>query len=59
MPDRLEKRGPAGEIWPSFTVLASEMYDPLRGAPRFAAIVRRIGLDVPTLTSPHGGRLTK
>ena len=31
-------------------------YDPIRATPRFAAIVRQLGLDVALFTSPNGGR---
>jgi len=31
-------------------------YDPVRASPRFAAIVRSLGLDVALFTSPNGGR---
>ena len=36
--------------------LALRRYDPLRASPRFAAIVRKLGLDVALFTSPTGGR---
>ena len=51
-----ERATGAGEIWAVFNPLASAMYDPLRGSPRFAALIRRIGLDERALTSPNGGR---
>jgi serine/threonine-protein kinase len=56
--DALERATAAGEIWVSFNPLASPLYDPVRGSPRFAALVRRTGLDERTLTSPQGGRTT-
>jgi len=31
-------------------------YDVLRGSPRFAAIVHKLGLDVALFTSANGGR---
>ena len=31
-------------------------YDPLRNSPRFAALVRKVGLDVALFTAPNGGR---
>ena len=36
--------------------LAHRRYDVLRASPRFAAIVRKLGLDVALFTSPNGGR---
>jgi TolB-like protein/tetratricopeptide (TPR) repeat protein len=54
--DALERATSAGEIWPSFDPLSSPSYDQVRGSPRFAALVRRIGLDERILTAPKGGR---
>jgi len=36
--------------------LAHRRYDVLRGSPRFATIVRKLGLDVALFTLPNGGR---
>ena len=36
--------------------LADPMFDPVRRSARFAAAVRRLGLDEPRFTSPTGGR---
>ncbi|WP_309669928.1 protein kinase [Gemmatimonas sp.] len=36
--------------------LSDASYDPIRATPRFAAIVRSLGLDVALFTSPTGGR---
>jgi serine/threonine-protein kinase len=36
--------------------LAHRRYDVLRGSPRFAAVVRKLGLDVALFTLPTGGR---
>jgi TolB-like protein/Tfp pilus assembly protein PilF/tRNA A-37 threonylcarbamoyl transferase component Bud32 len=46
----------AGEFWPNFAPLCDRMFDPIRTDPRFAALVRRVGLDVQRFTSATGGR---
>jgi hypothetical protein len=38
------------------TSLAANVFDPLRGEPRFAALVRTINLDPAILASARGGR---
>jgi len=43
--DALERATAAHEIWPTFTCLCDYSYDSLRGSQRFAALLRRIGLD--------------
>jgi TolB-like protein len=54
--DALERSVTPGEIWPDFVPLSMPLYDPVRANPRFAAIVRKIGLDVVQATQPRGGR---
>ena len=54
--DALERSTAAGEIWPSFIGPSFSVFDPLRGEPRFAALIRRIGLNETLLTSRHGIR---
>ena len=54
--DALERSVVPGEIWPDFVPLHMPLYDPVRSSPRFAAVVRRIGLDVAQATQPRGGR---
>jgi hypothetical protein len=55
--DLLERATDAGEIWPTSYSLSERELDPLRKSARFAALVRRVGLDERIFTSPNGGRL--
>ena len=54
--DELERATDAREFWPSAPVLALPSVDQLRSSRRFAALLRRIGLDVSMFTSPTAGR---
>ena len=52
----LERATDAREIWPTSYSLSEREVDPLRRSARFAALVRRVGLDERIFTSPTGGR---
>jgi hypothetical protein len=54
--DILERATDAGEIWPTSYSMSERELDPLRKNTRFAALVRRVGLDERIFTSPTGGR---
>jgi serine/threonine-protein kinase len=55
--DALERSTDLRGIWPSFQPLCSFQYDQLRSSPRFAALVRRVGLDETKFTSPQACRV--
>ncbi len=54
--DALERATDAAEMWPTFYSLSEPFFDPVRRNPRFAAIIRRAGLNEAVFTSPNGGR---
>ncbi len=54
--DELGRATDAGEFWPSAPILILPELDGLRANPRFAALIRRVGLDVARFTSPRAGR---
>jgi len=54
--DVLERSTINGEIWPMSYSMSERELDPLRRSARFAAIIRRVGLDDRIFTSPTGGR---
>jgi hypothetical protein len=53
----LEAAAKARETTPSWMALSTRDLDPVRGTPRFAAIVRAFKLDKTNLTSEKGARL--
>jgi serine/threonine-protein kinase len=52
----LERSAREHEAFFGSTSLTASVFDPLRGEPRFAALVRTVNLDPAILTSPRGGR---
>ena len=52
----MERAVAIGEPFPLNVPLIDNLYDPVRASPRFAAVVRALGLDVAKFTSPNGGR---
>ena len=54
--DEMERLTDAGEHWPVYVSLSERVFDPVRRNARFAAVVRRVGLDERIFTSPTGGR---
>jgi hypothetical protein len=44
--NRLETAARAGEYWAAFWPIRDRLFDPIRGSERFAALVRRSGLDL-------------
>jgi len=51
----LEESARRGELGVTIP-LGSQQFDPVRASPRFAALVRTLGLDVALFTSPNAGR---
>jgi serine/threonine-protein kinase len=52
----LERATDAREVWPSFTSLCDYSFDSIRASKRFAALLRRVGLDETLFTQPHSCR---
>ena len=53
--DALERATDAREIWPNWVPLIDPLYDGVRRSHRFAALIRRVGLDVKVITAPVMG----
>jgi len=54
--DDLERATAAREIWPSYAPICDYSFDAIRGSKRFAALIRRVGLDDALLTRPGACR---
>jgi serine/threonine-protein kinase len=54
--DAMERAVERGEPVAAFHPLSAPHYDAIRGSPRFAALLARLGLDAGVLTAPRGGR---
>lgn len=52
--DALQRATDAHEMWFVWYTLGSRIYDPVRGSERFAALVRRVGLDARLFTTVAG-----
>ena len=55
----MERAVERGAPFGAFVPLAAPMYDVVRASPRFAALVRRLGLDPAVLAAPGGGRAVR
>jgi serine/threonine-protein kinase len=55
--DAMELGVDRGEPVGAFHPLSAPMYDPVRASSRFAALLRRVGLDPAILAAPRGGRV--
>jgi len=52
----LERANDAHEFFPSAPILGPPEVDQLRRSARFAALIKKVGLDVALFTSPTAGR---
>jgi serine/threonine-protein kinase len=51
--DHLERATELREIWPNWYTIYDQVYDQVRGSARFAAVGRRVGLDVTKFNPPR------